>query len=258
MFMQTHLSPVDLEKNRQQSRIDLAAAYRQAVLDGLHEGISNHFTFNVPGITDRFYLNPYGMHWSEVRASELLEVGFDGQIVAGRGIADETAVCIHGPIHRLNRNAACVMHTHMPYCTALTQLEDMSLEMTGQVALFFDGKVAYDYHYAGFADSLEEGERLVEVMGDKPILMLANHGVIVTGRTVASTYYRLYYLERACRTQLFSMWTGRRRGVIRDEVRATMQRQLGMSNPAMKMSPSDYLFAALKRGLDRTQPDYAS
>lgn len=242
----------------QQARIDLAAAYRQAVLDDFHEGISNHLTLNVPGHVDRFYLHSYGTHWSEVTASNLLELTYSGEIVAGSGIADQTAVCIHGPIHRLVPEAVCVMHTHMPYCTALTQLEDMTLEMTGQVALFFDNKIAYDYNYNGFADDLAEGERLADLMGDKPILMLANHGVVVTGKSVANAYYRLYYLERACRTQLFSMWTGQRRRLVGEEIRESMRQQLLAKNPAMTMSSSDYLFAALKRGLDRTQPDYAS
>jgi ribulose-5-phosphate 4-epimerase/fuculose-1-phosphate aldolase len=253
----TDLSAANFSQQKKQARIDLAAAYRLAVLDNFHEGISNHFTLNVPGEPGRFYLNSYGYHWSEVTASNLFEINFDGQIVQGSGIADETAVCIHGPIHRLVPEAVCIMHTHMPYCTALTQLEDMTLEMTGQTALMFDGKVAYDHEYSGFADDLSEGERLASLMGGKPILMLANHGVVVTAKTVASAYYRLYYLERACRTQMFSMWTDKPRRAVSAEVRQKLQQQIAVPNPAMTMSSNDYMFSALKRRLDRTQPDYA-
>ncbi|RUZ72305.1 hypothetical protein EN943_30895 [Mesorhizobium sp. M7A.F.Ca.US.006.01.1.1] len=243
-------------EDRQQTRIDMAAAFRQAVNDDFHEGISNHFTCNVPGRPGRFYVNSYGLHWSEVTASSLIEVSYDGEIVGGTGIADETAVCIHGPIHRLIPEAVCVMHTHMPYCTALSQLEDMTLEPTGQTALYFQDRIAYDYNYNGWADDLAEGERLAGLMQGKPILMLANHGVVVTGSSVASAYYRLYYLERACRTQMFSMWTQQPRRFVKPEIAAKIAAQLKKPAPSLKMSSADYMFNAFKRSLDRNQPNY--
>jgi ribulose-5-phosphate 4-epimerase/fuculose-1-phosphate aldolase len=246
-----------LETERKQARIDMAAAHRLAVIHDFHEAIDNHFTLNVPGRPGRFYLNAFGLHWTEVTASNLIEVSFDGQVVAGNGIPDRSAICIHAPIHRLVPGAECVLHTHMPYCTALTQLQDMTLEMTGQSALHFHGKIAYDEHYNGFADDLAEGERMARVMGDKPILMMANHGVVVTGKTVAQAYHRLYFLERACRTQLFSMWTGKPRKFVTDEILEKIRGQQRFADPALTMSPADYHFAALKRLLDTSQPDYA-
>ncbi len=246
-----------LVEERQQARIDMAAAHRVAVMQNLHEGIDNHFTLHVPGRAGRFYLNAWGLHWSEVTASNLIEVAYDGEVVAGDGIADRSAVCIHAPIHRLVPGADCVLHTHMPYCTALSQLEDMTLEMTGQSALYFEGKVAYDNEYGGFADEQAEGERMAAAMGDKPILMLANHGVVVTGRSVAQAFHRLYYLERACQTQMYSMWTGQRRRTVPQAILDKVREQAKAPNPSLRMSPADYHFAALKRVLDRTQPDYA-
>lgn len=247
-----------VEAERKNARIDLAAAFRQAVIDNFHEGIANHFTLSVPGNDQRFYLNSYGLHWSEVTASNLLEVGFDGRILSGEGLADESAISIHGPIHRLIPTAKCVMHTHMPYCTALTQLEDMTLEITGQTAAFFSDRIAYDYQYNGLADTTSEGERLASVIGSKSILMLANHGVIVTAESVSKAYYQLYYLERACRTQLFSMWTGKARNFINKDVVEQIRAQTRSAPPKLPKHYADYTFAALKRGLDRTQPDYAS
>lgn len=247
-----------LADQRDQARIDMAAAHRLAVMHDFHEGIDNHFTLNVPGRPGRFYLNSFGLHWSEVTASNLIEVSFGGDIVNGEGIADRSAICIHAPIHRLVPGAECVLHTHMPYCTALAQMEDMTLEMTGQNALYFDGKIAYDNHYAGFADEPAEGERMAGLMDGKPILMLANHGVVVTGRSVAQAYHRLYFLERACQTQMYTMWTGQRRRAVSETVLRKVQEQDKMSDPALKMSPADYHFAALKRILDRTQPDYVN
>jgi ribulose-5-phosphate 4-epimerase/fuculose-1-phosphate aldolase len=245
-----------LEKERRQARIDLAAAHRIAVMHDFHEGIDNHFTLNVPGRPERFYLNAFGLHWSEVSAGNLLEVSGEGQVVAGKGVADRSAICIHAPIHRLVPGAECVLHTHMPYTTALAQLEDMTIEMTGQAALYFLDKIAYDYEYNGFADEQSEGTRMAELMGDKPILMLANHGVVVTGRNVAQAYHRLYFLERAARTQLFSMWTGMRRKWVPQAIIDKVRVQAQKPDPTLEMSGSDYHFIALKRLLDAREPDY--
>src|SRR6478736_5019924 len=176
-----HSTPPDLlEAQRRQARIDLAAAHRLAVIDDYHEAIDNHFTLLVPGRPGRFYLNEFGLHWNEVTASNLIEVAFDGTVVEGTGPADRSAICIHAPIHEAT-GAACVLHTHMPYATALSQLEDMTLEMTGQGALQFEGRIAYDYDYNGFAHEHAEGERMAALMGDKVVLMMANHGVVVIG-----------------------------------------------------------------------------
>jgi ribulose-5-phosphate 4-epimerase/fuculose-1-phosphate aldolase len=246
------------EQERRQARIDMAAAHRLAVLHDFHEAIDNHFTLNVPGRPGRFYLNAFGLHWSEVTASNLIEVSFEGEVLAGKGVPDRSAVCIHAPIHRLVPGAECVLHTHMPYCTALTQLEDMTLEMTGQSALFFHDKIAYDTEYNGFADELEEGARMAEVMGDKPILMMANHGVVVTGKTVAQAYHRLYFLERAARTQIFSMWTGQPRKFVSQAILDKVRAQSRKPDPHLQMSPADYYFTAMKRVLDAEGSTYAA
>jgi ribulose-5-phosphate 4-epimerase/fuculose-1-phosphate aldolase len=252
----TH-TPADLlESERRLARIDMAAAHRLAVTHDFHEAIDNHFTLAVPGRAGHYYLNRYGLHWSEVTASNIIEIDYDGKVVAGEGPADRSAVCIHTPIHEAT-GAECVLHTHMPYCTAISQLEDMTIEMTGQSALQFNGRVAYDYDYNGFAHEHEEGVRMAALMDGKPILMLANHGVVVTGKNVAQAYHRLYYLERACRTQMFTMWTGQRRRFVKEEVLEKMRAQAGWKDPTMAMSGPEYHFAALKRVLDKTQPDYA-
>ncbi len=161
--------PIDVfSEEQRQARVDMAAAHRVAVMHDFHEGVDNHFTLMVPGRPGRFYLNAFGLHWSEVTASNLIEVSYRGDVVEGSGVPDRSAICIHAPIHRLVPGAECVLHTHMPYCTALSQLEDMTIEMTGQAALYFHDKVAYDYDYNGFADDQAEGERMARTMGGKP------------------------------------------------------------------------------------------
>ena len=100
---------------RRQARIDLAACHRLAARFGLNEGIDNHLTMLVPGYPDRFYLAPFGFLWSEVKASDLMELDFGGKVVAGRGLVEDTALHIHLPVHRLVSEACCVLHTHMLY-----------------------------------------------------------------------------------------------------------------------------------------------
>ncbi|WP_192258104.1 class II aldolase/adducin family protein [Mesorhizobium caraganae] len=235
------------------ARIDLAAAHRQAVEDGFIEGIDNHFTLTVPGRPDRFFLNEFGLHWSEVKASNLIEVTLDGDVAAGKGSANLAAVSIHAPLHR--RGVACVLHTHMPYATALSQLEDMALEPSSQNGLILHDQVAYDYHYNGFADTQAEGERMADVLGDKHILMLANHGVVTTGETVGVAYHRLYFLERAAMTQMIAMAAGKRR-MISDDILAKTREVIRASKQELAAEVTLY-FDAIKRVLTASGSDFA-
>ncbi len=235
-----------------QARIDLAAAYRMAVIDGLNEGICNHFTLLVPGRSDQFLLIPYGLHWSEVTASRLMIVDLDGNRVAGEGLVEPTASYIHARLHRAHPHASCVLHTHMPYATALTMIEGGRLEPASQNALRFWGEIAYDEEYNGLAYDDAEGDRLAAVLGDKRILFLAHHGVIVTGASVADAYCDLYYLERACMTQVLAMSTGRPLKSVSAAVAGKTAQQMSRER-ATNMGSQ---FEALKRLLDRDQPDY--
>ncbi|MGA0393548.1 MAG: class II aldolase/adducin family protein, partial [Rhodospirillales bacterium] len=157
-----------------QARTELAAAYRLAEKQGFNEGICNHFTMMVPGTDDRFLLIPYGMHWSEVTASNLIEVNFDGTVIDDGGyadnfdnelIVDRSALCIHAPVHQARSDARCVLHTHMPYATALTMLDDFRFPMASQNELGFYGRIAYDDDYNGVAHDHDEGHRMAKVLG---------------------------------------------------------------------------------------------
>ena len=237
-----------------QIRIDLAAAYRLAVKHGFNEGICNHFTMMVPGSDGRFLLIPYGLHWSEVTASNLIKVDFDGNVIEGEGIADATAFCIHAPIHRARAGARCLLHTHMPWATALTMLDDFRFPMATQNELGFYGRIAYDDAYTGLAFDTSEGERLAEVMGDADVLMMANHGVMIAGRSIAEAYEDLYYLEQTCRTLVLALSTGQPLKRVPQDVVAQTARQMGRTG---ERKGAQTHFAALKRILDREQPDYA-
>jgi ribulose-5-phosphate 4-epimerase/fuculose-1-phosphate aldolase len=241
-----------------QARVDLAAAHRMAVSHGFSEGIFNHFTLAVPGKDDRYYQIPFGLHWSEVTASCLMEVGYDGAVLSGEGEVERSAFCIHAPIHRLVPQHACVLHTHMPFASALARLEEPRLAALGQTEIGFLDTIAYDDEYTGLAMDPAEGERLARVMGpERSVLVMANHGILACGKTVAEAYDRLYYFERACQVQLYAMWTGRPLKEVPSHIVARTLRQYADS-PSYGGKPAcDHHFAALKRLLDRSEPDYA-
>jgi len=234
------------------ARIDLAAAFRLAVLLDLHEGVCNHFSVMLAD-GQTFLLNRYGLHWSEVSASNLLALDAGGRIIAGEGEYEKTAFWIHSRIHLAHRQAACVLHTHMPHATALTLLEDGRLEMIEQNALRFHDDIAYDDSYNGLVVDETEGDRLARVLGEKRVLFLANHGVIVVGPTVAEAFDSLYYLERACRLQVLARMMGGKRRAVRREV---VERTYGLMRADAPQYASAH-FSALKRILDREEPAYS-
>src|SRR3984893_12358160 len=121
--MNASREPVWRSEAERRARIDLAACHRLAARFGFSEGIDNHMTMLVPGHSERFYLAPFGLLRSEVKASDLLELDFNGTVVAGRGLVEDTALYIHGAVHRLMPQTRCVFHNHMPYATAVRQLE---------------------------------------------------------------------------------------------------------------------------------------
>lgn len=236
-----------------QARIDLAAALRLAARFDLNEGICNHFSYAPPERPDAFLVNPFGMHWSQLTASDLLLVDFDGKVLEGRGELETTAFCIHSRIHRDNRRAACVLHTHMPYATALTSLEDTPLEPISQNALRYYNDIAYDGNYNGIASDVEEGERMARALGAKRVLFLANHGVVVVGPNIAKAFEDLYYLERACQVQVLAHSTGRPLRRVSDNIAGAT-----FKHPERQQHYADAHFAALKRLLDAEDRSYAS
>jgi ribulose-5-phosphate 4-epimerase/fuculose-1-phosphate aldolase len=247
--------PADAER---QAKIDLAACHRIAVRFGLQEGIDNHMTMLVPGHTDRFYLAPFGLHWAEIKSSDFMEVDLDGKILSGRGPIEDTALFIHAPVHRLSAHARCVLHTHMPHATALGMLEDPRLEMAVQSAIGFHDDIAYDMDYNGLALDMSEGERMARVLGTKSVLMLANHGVLVIADDLSVAFERLYFLERAAEAQILALSTGRKLRRIPDAVlRRTVAQFAACGDVGGKPRPLLH-FEALKRQLDRHEPDYAT
>ena len=238
-----------------EAKVHLAAAHRLAVLHELEEGIDNHFTVTLPGRDDRFLILPFGLHWSEARASDMIVWDESGRTLEGEGVCELSAQCIHAPIHRIT-GARVVLHTHQPWALALNMLKENRLLPANQTAAFFHGRIAYDDTYAGTADTLEEGERLAKLMGDKRVMFMKNHGVLVVGETMAQAYRRIYLLERVCRTQVLAMGTGQPIEVLSEAI----VRQVQAPAPGDRHSRGErerLYFDAMMRVLDRENPGYA-
>lgn len=189
-------------------RADLALALRAAAMQGLSEGVCNHFSVAVPGRADWFFLNPRGLHWSEVQAPDIVMCNAAGELLAGRHPVESTAMFIHAAVHRIARKTV-VLHTHMPHATALTLTAARALDTRlSQTAMRFHGRVAVDAHYNGLALDMGEGERIAHAMQGSDVVFLGNHGVIVCGERVDYAYDDLYYLERACQVQVLAASTG--------------------------------------------------
>ena len=237
-----------------QAKIQLAAAHRLAVLHELEEGIDNHFTVTVPGTDDRYLILPFGLHWSEARASDMIVFDESGATLEGEGVCELSAQCIHAPIHRIT-GARVVMHTHQTWALALNMLKENRLLPASQTAAFYYGHVAYDDTYAGTADTLEEGERLAGVISKKHVLFMKNHGVLVTGDTIAQAYRRLYKLERVCRTQVLALSTGQPLEVLSDDVVAKVLAPAPLETHSRE-ERDRLFFEAMMRIVDRELPGY--
>jgi len=235
----------------QQAKVDLAAALRWAEKLGLSEGVCNHFSLLVPGTKDQFLLNPQGLHWSEVRASDILVVDPSGNLIEGKWTIEPTAFFIHSKIHEFVPAAKCVLHTHMPYTTALCTLEDSQLKWINQNALRFYQQVAYEQQYKGLVLDDAEGERIAGKLAEKRILFLANHGVIVTGPDMARAFDDLYYVERTAMIQVLAQSTGSDLKVIPDSICQLAYEQIEAE------SQQSYLhFNAIKRILKKISPEF--
>ena len=223
-------------------RADLALALRAADHHGFSEGICNHFSMALPDGSDRFLINPRGLHWSEVGADDIVLVDGEGTVLAGRHAVEATAMFIHAAVHRVAGHAV-VLHTHMPHATALTLTADRALDTTlSQGAMRFHGRVAVDAHYNGLALDVAEGERIARGLQGREVGFLANHGIVVCGARLDHAYEDLYMLERACLHQVLAQSTGRPLAPVNRELAAQVAAQI-----QGERLQSELFFGALRR-----------
>lgn len=195
-------------------RYHLAAAYRLIAHFGLDDSIYTHLSARAPqtyadGGARAFLINPFGLRFSEVTASNLVSVDLNGAIVRddyGAGI-NQAGFTIHSAVHAARPDVACVIHTHTVAGVAVASLEDGLLPLNQWSAQFYN-RVAY-HDYEGIALDLDERQRLVADLGDKRVMVLRNHGLLTCGRSVGEAFSLMYNLERSCQAQLAILASGR-------------------------------------------------
>jgi ribulose-5-phosphate 4-epimerase/fuculose-1-phosphate aldolase len=253
-YARTHLTPNEgnmMRNDLHEHKVDLACALRWADRLGLSEGICNHFSLAVDESGETFLVNPQGLHWSEIQASDIVLCRHDGEVLEGKHKVEETAFFIHSRLHLKHPNAGAVLHTHMPYATSFTLLENCRLEMVEQNALRFHNRIAYDDNYGGVAFSSEEGDRITAAMQGKDIGFLAHHGVVVCGQDLPSAFDDLYYLERACQVQALARSQGLPFRKIPEAVVEETARQIAEDNGVQRAGH----FQAIKRTLEKESPE---
>ena len=203
-----------------QERVDLAAAFRWTARLNMHEGVANHFSFAVNDDGTQFLMNPNQMHFSRVKASDMIMVDAnDPETLSGPNAPDPTAWGLHGGIHRHCPHARCAMHVHSIHATVLATLKDSRLLPIDQNCATFFNRYVIDDHYGGLAFE-EEGERCAGLLSDpkQKVMIMGNHGIMIIGATVAETFNRLYYFERAAETYIRALQTGQPLRVLSDEI----------------------------------------
>ncbi len=239
-------------QSEQALREDLAAAFRLAVKFGWSESVGNHFSAAVSDDGSKFLMNPKWRHFAEIRASDLLLLDAnDDTVMASENAPDPSAWCIHGTVHRANPKARVLFHCHPPNATALATLQDPSMKPIDLNTARFFGKVAVDLSFGGMADEAEEGRRIAETLGDKPVLVMGNHGVSISAVTVAEAFEHLYFFERAAETLMKAYGTGQPLAIMSDNLAAKTAAEW---EPYVGMGYAHFDY--WKRDLDRSEPDY--
>jgi ribulose-5-phosphate 4-epimerase/fuculose-1-phosphate aldolase len=234
-------------------RVDLAAMFRLAVHFNWHEAVANHFSLAVSPDGKQFLMNPRWKHFSRIRASDLLLLDARDKSTMERPDApDLTAWSLHGRLHANLPHARCIVHLHPAYATAIASLADPEISPIDQNTARFYNRVAYDMGYGGMANTDAEGDRLSTLMGNKSIMMMGNHGVLVCAPTVAEAFDLTYYLERACRNLVLAYQTGKPLHVMAPDVAEKTAREWEADRDQFHSH-----FAEMKAILDLQDPSYS-
>lgn len=251
------MSVTDLRPNLDywQERVDMAAAFRWTARLNLHEGVANHFSLSVNDDGTKFLMNPNQVHFSRIKASDLLLLDAnDPDVLSKPGAPDPTAWGLHGSIHRYCGHARCAMHVHSIHATVLASLADSRMPPIDQNTATFYNRHVVDEEFGGLAFE-SEGKRCAAMLTDPKVktMIMGNHGVMVIGDTVAETFNRLYYFERAAETYIRALQTGQPLRVLSDEIAEKTAQELE-DYPEQDVRH----LAELKAILDDEQSNYAS
>jgi ribulose-5-phosphate 4-epimerase/fuculose-1-phosphate aldolase len=236
-------------------RRDLAAAYRLAARFGWDDTLYTHFSVRLPSDDgqQRFLLNPFGLMFDEVRASDLIVVDMQGHIVRGDAALNPAGFTIHSAVHMAREDAHCVIHTHTLAGMAVAASSSGLLQLN-QISTEFHEGIGY-HPYEGVATNLEERSRIQAALGTKAALILRHHGLLSVGATVADAFYVMYYLNRACEIQLACAQMASLPGAAVTEIAPAVsehvRQQLVKAQPERPL-----IWAAWLRQLERSAPDY--
>ncbi|TFL16916.1 class II aldolase/adducin family protein [Jannaschia formosa] len=234
-------------------RVDLAACLRLAARAGWNEAVANHFSAAVSEDGRKFLVNPRWKHFSRVRASDLLLVDADDPSTMNRPDApDPTAWNIHGALHRRLPQARVALHLHPPYLTALAGLQDPRILPIDQTTARWHNRLAYDLSFGGIAHDSEEGERIAATFGNHEAVLMGNHGATTIGPSAAEAFDAMYHLERAARTMVLALSTGRPLAVMEEPLAETTAQGWETDR-----SERHAHFAEMKAILDAEDPSYA-
>jgi ribulose-5-phosphate 4-epimerase/fuculose-1-phosphate aldolase len=237
--------------DERQARIDLAAAYRLVAHYGWDDLIFTHISARVPGPEHHFLINPYGMLFDEITASCLIKVDLDGNIVEPTPhFFNPAGFTIHSAVHAAREDAKCVLHLHTVAGVAVSCQEGGLLPLN-QTAMLLNEQIAY-HEYEGVALLLDERPRLVADLGEKNAMLLRNHGTLTVGATVGEAFLAMYFLERACATQVALLAGGVPLHYPAAEVQEVVKQQAGHGVPAVAKLAWD----AQLRMLDAKDPSY--
>ena len=237
-----------------ETRVDLAACYRLAVHFRMTDLIYTHISARVPGPEHHFLINAFGLLWDEISASTLAKVTLEGEVVddpTGHGI-NRAGYVIHSAVHRARPDIECVMHTHTSAGIAVSAQEQGLLPLS-QHAMRFTGSIGY-HDYEGLALELDEQARLTRDLGSHKAMILRNHGLLTCGESIAEAFDLMYYLERACQTQVSAMGGGAKLRMAPPEVADKVARQF----KSLPYKAKKTEWKALLRMLDRTDASYKS
>ena len=235
-------------------RKDLAAAFRWTARLNMHEAVANHFSLAINANGSEFLINPNQMHFSKIKASDLLVIDAnDPETLEGPNAPDITAWGLHSAIHRHCPHARCAMHVHPMFSTGLASVADSRLLPIDQNTATFFNRYVIDDSYGGLALE-EEGERCAQLLQDpkKTVMIMGNHGIMVIGKSVAETFNRMYYFERAAETYIRALQTGQKLRILSDTIA-----EKTASEVDQYPEQSDRHLAELKEILDSEHSDYS-
>ena len=231
---------------------DLAATFRWTARLKMHEGVANHFSACVPGSSD-FYVNKAGIHFSQIKISDLILVT-KKNIESLRNkpeIVDPTALNIHGTIHEKVPHARCIFHVHSKYATALSTLKDPLLKPIDQNTMIFYNRVSVFKDFGGLGFE-EESIKMANALGNKQHMLLANHGIITTGETVADGFNSLYYFEKAAETYLTALSTNKELNIVSHEI----AEKTAQETADYPINSARLFLNQIRLILDKEEPDY--